>query len=197
MKITDYNGEWLNAPKVYDVSDEYIRLMTQPQTDFWQKTNYGYRRNTGHAYLLPIDKEDFTFDVRVSFKGKELYDQAGLFLYFDEENWAKASLETGLNDSLMLGSVVTCSGYSDWAIAFELKPCLSEIYYRLHKKDHDYLIEYSIDGTQYNELRMFHLPVDRGLKLGIYACSPMDSSFEAIMDHWNLQSLKWNEDTHI
>ena len=197
MKITDYNGEWLNAPKVYDVSDEYIRLMTQPQTDFWQKTNYGYRRNTGHAYLLPIDKDHFTFDVRVSFKGKELYDQAGLFLYFDEENWAKASLETGLNDSLMLGSVVTCSGYSDWAIAFELKPSLSEIYYRLHKKDLDYLIEYSIDGSQYKELRMFHLPVDKGLKLGIYACSPMDSSFEAIMDHLDLQSLKWNEDTHI
>ena len=197
MKITDYNGEWLNPPKTYDIHDTYIRLISQPQTDFWQKTNYGYQRNTGHAYLLPIEKNAFTFDVCVSFEGKELYDQAGLFLYFDEDNWAKASLENGLNGTLMLGSVITHSGYSDWAIAFEMKQSVSAIYYRLHKKENDFLIEYSLDGKQYNELRMFHLHVERELRLGIYACSPMNSSFEAIMDHWHLQPLQWSEHTHI
>ena len=47
--------------------------------------------------------------------GKVLFDQCGVVMYLDSENWLKASIEYENERFQRLGSVVTNLGYSDWA----------------------------------------------------------------------------------
>lgn len=191
------HGEWLNQPKQLCINEHRVIFTTQPETDFWQRTNYGYQRNSGHAYLFTIAQDTFTLDIRASFTGNALYDQCGIFLYQDEAHWAKASMECDEGQRNMLGAVVTNLGYSDWSIAGTIDRTTTACYYRLHKKGQDFLIESSFDGIAFSQLRMFHLQDIRNLKIGIYACSPLDSSFEACFDRFSLSSCSWDAESHI
>ena len=89
-----------------------MKLTCETETDFWQRTHYGFRRDNGHALLTKV-KEDFSLTVRCSFLGKFPYDQAGVMVRIDEENWIKSSLEWENSEYSRLGSVVTNLGYSD------------------------------------------------------------------------------------
>lgn len=46
---------------------------------------------------------------------KKSFDQCGIVMYLDSENWLKASIEYENQSFQHLGSVVTNNGYSDWA----------------------------------------------------------------------------------
>ena len=46
---------------------------------------------------------------------KNRFDQCGIVMYLDSENWLKASIEYENQSFQHLGSVVTNNGYSDWA----------------------------------------------------------------------------------
>lgn len=189
------SGSWLNEPKQYTITDDAIILTTEANTDFWQTTNYGYQRNSGHAYLFSIDREEYTFSMKASFKGNLLYDQCGVFIYNDPTHWAKASLENEDASHKMLGAVVTNRGYSDWSISGLLE--VETVYYRVHKKGQDFLIESSLDGKIFNQIRMFHLQDISTLQVGMYACSPMESSFDAQFSECKVVPLMWNNESYI
>jgi len=58
---------------------------------------------------------NFTFTARASFEYRKRFDQCGLLIYLDSDNWFKASVEYEDTDISRLGSVVTNHGHSDWA----------------------------------------------------------------------------------
>ncbi|RHX86172.1 DUF1349 domain-containing protein [Leptospira stimsonii] len=60
---------WYNIPE-FDIKGERLFLNTSPDTDFWQRTHYGFRRDTGHCLLKPIDY-DFSMSVRTEFFPKK------------------------------------------------------------------------------------------------------------------------------
>ena len=107
------SGGWLNQPKEFQITDNSICLMTEPGTDFWQRSFYGFRNDNAPAYLFSSDG-NFTFTVKANFSYKELFDQCGIIIYLDSENWFKASIEYENDEFSKLGSVVTNNGYSDW-----------------------------------------------------------------------------------
>ncbi len=39
---------WLNEPEEYHF-DRGLILKTEPNTDFWQRTHYGFERDNGHC----------------------------------------------------------------------------------------------------------------------------------------------------
>ena len=168
---------WLNPPERADISAEAVEFVTMPDTDFWQRTHYGFRRNTGHAFLTRL-WDDFSFSAQTEFFYESLFDQSGLLLYLDENNWAKASLEYGDEKPSMLGSVVTVGGYSDWANSPVETPA-SRMFYRVSRRGSDFLFECSDDGDAYRQMRIFHMPGDlAAARVGVYACSPQQSSFK-------------------
>ncbi|MEG0277314.1 MAG: DUF1349 domain-containing protein [Coprobacillus sp.] len=191
------NGEWLNQPKQYEVNDKEVSFVTEQGTDFWQKTNYGYQRNSGHVYLFDIEKDNYTFLVKASFQGKYLYDQCGIMVYNDPEHWAKASLENANEIDKMLGAVVTNHGYSDWSVSQTYGIDVESIYYKVHKKGSDFLIEASLDNQNYIQLRMFHLSDISKLRVGVYACSPLESSCKAYFQEFEVLPLQWDEENYI
>ncbi|MCB8948910.1 MAG: DUF1349 domain-containing protein, partial [Ardenticatenaceae bacterium] len=174
-------------------------------TDFWQRSYYGFRNDNAPALLLESDT-NFTFTARASFSYKNLFDQCGLIIYLDSENWFKASVEYENSDFSRLGSVVTNLGYSDWATTDVATP--AEIWYRLSRRGPDFLIESSLDGLEFRQMRIFHLhqlgettaemgqqnppaPAAQSIRFGVYACSPLDSSFTAVFDQFKLEPCRW------
>ena len=198
-------GKWIFEPKVSEVSAESVSITTEPGTDFWQRSYYGFRNDNAPALQIESD-ENFTFTTKVSFDYQALFDQCGLIIYLDNENWFKASIEYENSEFSRLGSVVTNLGYSDWATTDIQLP--NEIWYRLSRRGPDFLIESSFDGITFKQMRIFHLhklgettvemgkcnppmPANSAVKFGVYACSPLDSSFTASFTDMKLEPSKW------
>ena len=116
MTVNLKAAEWINPPSQYEISENAVKLTTDPNTDLWQRSYYGFRNDNAPALLLKSG-ENFTFTVKVSFDYRERYDQCGVMIYIDSENWFKASIEYETDHFSRLGSVVTNCGYSDWATA--------------------------------------------------------------------------------
>ncbi|WP_117232596.1 DUF1349 domain-containing protein [Vibrio maerlii] len=198
-------GSWINEPKTHQVTSKSVTITTEPETDFWQRSYYGFRNDNAPALQIESG-ENFTFTTRVDFDYQAQFDQCGLIIYLDNDNWFKASIEYENEEFSRLGSVVTNLGYSDWATTDIALP--NHIWYRLSRRGPDFLIESSIDGTTFKQMRIFHLhklgetttemgkanpplPASNNVKFGVYACSPLKSSFTATFSEMSLVPCQW------
>jgi regulation of enolase protein 1 (concanavalin A-like superfamily) len=61
----------------------------------------------------------------------------------------------------------------------------------------DFLIEFSTDGLEFKQMRIFHLHClgettpTLPVRFGLYACSPIVSSFEAVFSDFKLEECLW------
>lgn len=205
MNIDFTRGTWLNAPAVRTIASDSVFMTTEPATDFWQRTYYGFRNDNAHALLVELT-ENFTFTMKAAFDYKTRFDQCGLIIYLDSENWFKASVEYENAHLSRLGSVVTNHGYSDWATADIRTPGM--IWYRLSRRGPDFLVESSSDGRQFTQMRIFHLHIlgettaemgskdppmetEKPASFGLYACSPEQSSFTAVFSEFTIEACTW------
>ncbi len=184
--------KWTREPKEYSIEQYLIEIITEPNTDLWQRTYYHFRND--NAPLLQFETEDkfFSFVVKTDFTDSHhRFDQCGIVLYLDSDNWLKASVEYVNDEFQHLGSVVTNHGYSDWATT-EIPTDTKIMWYRLSRREDDYCIECSIDGKHFSQMRVCHL-LEGGCKisLGIYACSPEDSSFKAVFSDMKVTECAW------
>lgn len=198
------SAEWLREPAGAVVDADGVRFTTAPGTDLWQRTFYGFRNDNAPALLLPV-AGNLTLTVRVAFAYRRRYDQAGVLVHLEADSWAKASIEHEDDELSRLGSVVTNAGYSDWATRDI--PSTSQMWYRVSRRGPDFRIEAGPDGTRWEQLRIFHLhrlgettpamgaarelPDGPTVGIGVYACSPEDSSFEARFDRIHVQPSVW------
>lgn len=183
--------EWIRAPKNYKISKDKIEIFTEPQTDLWQRTYYGFRNDNAPVLQLVTDEKYFSFTVKASYDYKRRFDQCGVVVYLDGENWLKASVEYENGTMQRLGSVVTNHGYSDWATV-DVDAAVNTVWYRLSRREYDYCIECSFDGVNFKQMRICHLSEGGGeIRFGIYACSPEQSSFKAVFTEMELTECKW------
>ena len=187
------HAKWFFEPKKHLIEDKKVTITTEPSTDFWQRTYYGFRNDNAHVLYNTTDQKFFSFSVKVSFNYGALFDQCGIAIYQDSENWVKAGIEYHDNNSMWLGSVVTNSGYSDWATV-DIDSSVSSMWYRLSRRESDFLIENSRDGENYSQMRIFHLMKGGGaINFGLFACSPSKSSFDAVFTDIAMSHCLWEE----
>ena len=166
---------WFNEPTNYRVGAG-LEICTDEKTDFWQNTHYGFQRDDGHC-LLTRCAGDFSLKAHVEFHPQVQYDQCGLIVRVDSENWIKMSTEYENDKCSRLGSVVTNLGYSDWATQ-DIPSNHKEMWYRISKNDNDFLLENSYDGQNWVQQRITHLQkVPETLEVGVYACSPIGKDY--------------------
>lgn len=181
---------WINPPGTFYVENDRLTIITDPNTDYWQRTYYGFQNDNGHTFIKRIEG-DFTFVVKTDFKAVNQYDQCGIILYQDSENWVKASVEYENSEFARLGSVVTNLGFSDWA-STDISSSVTAMWYRLSRRREDFCIEISLDGETFQQMRIFHLhnPIDVA-RVGVYACSPLNSSFRAVFSKIETGKCVW------
>ena len=183
---------WTRPPEQYRISQEEIEITTQPHTDLWQRTYYHFRNDNAPVLQMETEEPYFSFIVKTDFTdSKHRFDQCGIVLYLDSENWLKASVEYENETFQHLGSVVTNDGYSDWATTV-IDGSIRTMWYRLSRREDDYRIECSQDGITFHQMRICHMRKGGGtIRFGLYACSPEDSSFTAVFSQMRLTECQW------
>ena len=141
---------WIRKPENAIVHTQKVEIFTEPETDLWQRTYYQFQNDSAPVLQTTTDSSFFFFHRKTEFESKRRFDQCGIILYLDSENWLKASVEYENEEYQRLGSVVTNHGYSDWATT-DISASVRTMWYRLSRRESDYCIEYSTDGKSSNK----------------------------------------------
>lgn len=191
MRFAKENLFWIREPKNYRITDDKIEIVTEPVTDLWQRTYYGFQNDNAPVLQMKTEETYFSFTVKTEFESTWRFDQCGVVLYLNSDNWIKASIEYENETYQRLGSVVTNLGYSDWATT-DIPADIKHMWYRLSRRESDYCLECSLDGEDFKQMRICHLHEGGGeISFGVYACSPERSSFKATFTGMELTQCKW------
>lgn len=183
---------WTRQPESIQILNNKIIVVTKPHTDLWQRTYYHFQNDNAPVFQMETEEKYFSFVVKTEFaESHHRFDQCGVVMYLDSENWLKGSIEYENEQFQHLGSVVTNHGYSDWATT-AIDAEIKSMWYRLSRREDDYCIECSSDGIHFTQMRVCHMFRGNGkISFGIYACSPEDSSFKAVFSHMEMTECQW------
>lgn len=169
------NFKWVNESKA-EYKDGVLTVYAPSQTDYFNspvKENGAFPEPVANASLYYTELTgDFVFKTKVQLEFKDFYDAAALLVYENENVWAKLALE---NSDLpcrkpAVVSVVTnrisddCNG-----------PVMdgNSVWFQVSRVDDCFAFHYSVDGKEYQMVRVFTLPVGKTVKVGFEAQAPM------------------------
>ena len=191
MKINATEMKWTRAPSQYTITEDRVDMITEPHTDLWQRTYYHFRNDNAPVLQLEMDEEYFSFVFRTEFDTKVRYDQSGVVMYLNSDNWLKASMEYENDQIQRLGTVVTNNGYSDWS-STDVDASIKAMWFRLSRRGQDFCVENSADGVHFKQMRICHMfNVGKTISFGVYACSAEDSSFAVSFTGMELTECRW------
>jgi uncharacterized protein len=180
---------WLHPPPYAQIGNEGLTVRTAAETDFWQRTHYGFQADNGHFLRKPV-RGDFRIETTVRIAPVHQYDQAGLMIRVSPECWLKTSLEFETDGPAQLGAVVTRAGYSDWSVQ-DADPHTKRISLRVDYQNGDCTVFADLAGGEsWTRIRIAHLDRAGGLlETGLYACSPKAAGFEACFERLSITSI--------
>ena len=86
--------QWTREPAGFEVKGDTIRITTAPKTDLWQRTYYHFQNDNAPVLQMKTREKFFSFVVKTDFTGSHhRFDQCGIVMYLDSENWLKGSVE--------------------------------------------------------------------------------------------------------
>ena len=166
---------WMNEPASAKIAGNAITVRSRGKTDFWQKTFDGHAADSGHFFHLSASG-DFTFTAVINGQYATQYDQAGLMVRIDAENWMRCGTE--FIDGKRYASVVFTRTYSDGSTL----PDLSEtepIWWRVVRKNNSIEAFCSLDGAKFMSVRMGYFPTQRTVEVGLMCAAPSGPGFDA------------------
>lgn len=178
--------KWLNEPASATVSENKLVVRARPKTDFWRKTFYGYITDNGHFFHLPVSG-DFVFEARVDGQYAALYDQAGLMVRIDAQNWVKCGTE--FFDNARHASVVFTHDFSDWSTMNDLATS-GPVWWRVVRKPDSLKTLCSADGKNFASVRMGYLVPAAMAEVGIMCAAPEGGGFQCVFDNLKLTGGK-------
>ena len=156
---------------------------SRAKTDFWRKTFYGHITDNGHFFRLSVSG-DFVFQARVNGNYAALYDQAGLMVRLDAENWIKCGTE--FFDGQRHASVVFTRDFSDWSTMADLSKT-APIWWRAVRKKDSVETLCSLDGDNFTSVRQGYFPPGLKVDVGIMCAAPEGPGFDATFDNLRLE----------
>jgi uncharacterized protein len=169
---------WLNPPQSTRWANGQLIVRSRAKTDFWRKTFYGYITDNGHFLSLPVDG-DFTFQARISGKYADQYDQAGLMVRIDAQQWIKCGTE--LVDKRRNASVVFTRDFSDWSTLPDLSQS-APVWWRAVRQKDSIETQCSLDGKSFMTVRQGYFPPRIRASVGIMCAAPEGKGFDALFD---------------
>jgi uncharacterized protein len=173
---------WMNEPSSHKRLGKKMVVHSRSKTDFWRKTFYGYITDNGHFFYLEATG-DFTFEARVNGQYAALYDQAGLMVRLDAENWMKCGTE--FFDGRRHASVVFTRDFSDWSTMPDLSDT-AEIWWRAVRKKDSVETLCSLYGQKFTSVRQGYFVPEAKVHVGIMCAAPEGPGFEATFSNLKL-----------
>lgn len=170
--------EWHSEPPEWYIEDERLCVMTGENTDFWNRTFYGFTRKNGHLFYTNIEG-DFSAAVTLHASFDTLYDQLGLMVRADDETWLKTGLEYSDNRA-QLSAVLTRGGWSDWSTSVASDDDVAAgIRIRLTRHDDVLRIQKLGREGEWQPIRLAYLDLPKVVQVGLMCCSPERAGFKA------------------
>jgi uncharacterized protein len=173
---------WLNEPASWHRTADGVQAVSRPKTDFWRTTFYGYVTDNGHFFHQELGG-DFVFEAQVSGAYAAQYDQAGLMVRLDAENWVKCGAE--FVDGAEQGSVVFTRGFSDWSSLRTLTRT-GPVWWRVVRKRDSLEVLFSLDGRDYTSARLGYLRPADSAQVGVMCAAPEGTGFESTFRYLKL-----------
>ena len=162
------NMQWFNEPEQWKIKDNTLTMSVTPQTDYWRISHYGFTVDDA-PFLYSLRGGEFEVKVKISGDYKTRFDQSGLMLRTDNENYIKAGIEF-VDGKYNLSTVVT-HHTSDWSIIPLDKP-VKFVWIKAVRRLDAVEIFYSFDDKEYTMMRNAWLQDNHPVMVGIMAASP-------------------------
>ncbi len=176
---------WFNEPLSSKRTGDKLIVHSRPKTDFWRKTYYGYITDNGHFFHLRAEG-DFVLQARVNGQYAALYDQAGLMVRVNAENWMKCGTE--FFDGKRHASVVFTREYSDWSTMPDLTET-GPVWWRAVRKGESLETLCSLDGKNFTSVRQGYFLASPA-EVGVMCAAPEGGGFDAEFDQVSLSLEK-------
>ncbi len=190
---------WFNEPSAWEIaSKDKFTMQVPAQTDYWRISHYGFTVDDAPFYYATYGGE-FEAKVKVSGDYKTQYDQAGIMVRIDHENYIKAGIEF-VDGKYNISTVVTHKT-SDWSV-IELDEPVPHIWIKAVRRLDAVEIFYSFDDKEYTMMRNAWMQDNIPMQVGIMAASPDGDGFEASFENFevkhlpDLRRLEWAKKQH-
>jgi len=168
-RIAWNEAHWLNEPSRTEIEGDDLVVFTEERTDFWRTTSYGFVRDSGHALLVDFPLGS-SIEVTYESDFEAAFDQAGVMVRADAQNWVKAGVE--LSDGVpQLGAVAT-RDVSDWSMAPAPEWTRCSITVRASRSGDALTIRARKDDGPWQMVRVTPLDPRLAATAGPFCCSP-------------------------
>jgi regulation of enolase protein 1 (concanavalin A-like superfamily) len=176
--------QWLNEPPSWAVEEGRLTVAAStPKADFYRLP--GWSVDNGNFFHLPV-AGDFIFQARIGAEFAARYDQAGLMVRLDAENWVKCGSE--LVDGQRLASVVFTRKYSDWSTMKDLSDTAA-IWWQIVRWKESIKTLCSLDGKNFIVVREGYFPGSPRIEVGLLCASLEGRGVKAVFDSPQLSAL--------
>jgi len=176
---------WFNEPSEWTVSNNALSMFVTPKSDYWRVSHYGFTVDDAPFFYTERGGE-FEVKVKISAKYKTRFDQAGLMLRIDHENYIKAGIEF-VDGKYNLSTVVT-HRTSDWSI-IPVDKEIPFIWIKAIRRLDAVEFFYSFDDKEYVMMRNAWLQDNKPVLVGVMGASPDGEGFQANFEHFSIKHL--------
>ena len=177
--------QWFNEPSQWEIKDKKLTLFATPQSDYWRIAHYGFTVDDA-PFLYTTYGGEFEAKVKITGDYRERYDQAGMMIRIDHENYIKTGIEY-VDGKYNLSAVVT-HHTSDWSV-ITLDRAVPFIWIKAIRRLDAVEIYYSYDDQTYTLMRIAWMQDNTPVQVGLMAASPDGQGFQASFEHFQVKHL--------
>lgn len=176
---------WFNEPEKWEIKNNSLSMFVTPQSDYWRVSHYGFTVDDAPFYYTTYGGE-FEAKVKITGSYKARFDQMGLMLRTDKENYIKAGVEF-VDGKYNLSTVVT-HNKSDWSV-ITLEKTPPAVWIKAVRRLDAVEIFYSFDDKNYIMMRNAPLQDNTPVMVGLMAACPDGQGFNATFEHFKVKHL--------
>ncbi len=177
--------QWFNEPENWNITENVLTVDVTPQTDYWRISHYGFTVDDA-PFLYTVRGGEFEVKVKISGDYRTRFDQSGLMLRIDHENYIKTGIEF-VDGKYNLSTVVT-HHTSDWSIIPLDKP-VPFVWIKAVRRLDAVEIFYSFDDKEYTMMRNAWLQNNHPVKVGVMGACPDGDGFTARFEDFTIKHL--------
>ena len=177
--------QWFNEPEQWEIIGNRLTMDITPQTDYWRVSHYGFTVDDA-PFLYTTRGGEFEVKVKIAGDYKARFDQSGLMLRLDHENYIKAGIE--FVDVKYNLSVVVTHHTSDWSVIPLDKP-VPFVWIKAVRRLDAVEIFYSFDDKNYVMMRNAWLQDNHPVMVGVMGACPDGDGFQAHFEEFTIKHL--------
>ncbi len=177
--------QWFNEPEGWSIEKDVLTMDVTPQSDYWRISHYGFTVDDA-PFLYTVRGGEFEVKVKISGDYKVRFDQAGLMIRIDKENYIKTGIEF-VDGKYNLSTVVTHKT-SDWSV-IELDKPVEFVWIKAVRRLDAVEIFYSFDDKEYTMMRNCWLQDNTPVMVGMMAACPDGNGFKAKFENFKITHL--------